>query len=222
MKKGDAMKKFLVLILMLGSVAMYGQSNWYNTLNEIRGLKTHATGDDVGCLVDSTMYEYSATDTNDDDGTNYLKPYNVAFGDNGRWVKQWSVPRNEFIKVTSDTVAFGVDLDSNTLVFVIDTSMWFRLTHLVDDTMTMRTAYDSSWFVNINTGLLGGKLPAYYVDTTAFQDSIRGRVDTLTNQNIYGVKTYFDTLGVRIRAADSTVWRLQVSPSGVLKAVIVP
>jgi len=214
------MKKIMIIALFALTIAGFGQSNWYDNLNEIRAIKTHVTGDDAGCLADSAMYQFSATDTNTDDGAVYLKPYNVAPASAGRWVKQFRIARAShtwLIRVESDTVEFGSAYDSNTLVFVIDTSLWFRLTHAVVDTQTMQMVYDSGWYAStMDTGavvtphdadtvynLISAVHPYKSYVAILYQSSTNAPTDTVLFNDLGTVTYEYETLGFYNLKTDS-------------------
>ena len=105
------MKKIVVFLLVLASFGAFSQSKWYNAIPDIRAVVSHSLGDAVGLVADSSIYSYSSTGTNTDDGAKYLKPFNVKKGDPGRWTRRVKPPTASWLSITG-----GISYSGNVTV----------------------------------------------------------------------------------------------------------
>ena len=56
-----------------------------STVADFRLRTDHTTGDEIGLILNDSIYVYDSTESSADDGNNYIKPDDVTGA--GRWVK---------------------------------------------------------------------------------------------------------------------------------------
>ena len=138
--------------------ASNNSDTWKNTNADIRSLINHTNGDDIGCYLTKSIYQFDPLSTAVDDNINALIPNNILPTDPGRWLLKLTIPNasgSSIWNIIPEGITVTVDLDHQ--YFVFEDLTISGVLNNSGEVVIMNGALilqDAGEFNNIGTGIL--------------------------------------------------------------------